>query len=67
MATWLQHCRTDEAAFTMKLTFDSGWHATVTDDPLPITPHFTGNSVVITRYTNAEERDRFLANTFGSQ
>ncbi|GAA0927168.1 hypothetical protein [Streptomyces thermoalcalitolerans] len=51
----------------MKLTFDDNWHATVTDDPLPITPHFTGDSVVIARYTNAEERDRFLVNTFGSQ
>lgn len=51
----------------MKLPFDGGWRATVTDDPLPITPHFTGHSVVIARYTNMQEHERFLADTFGSQ
>ena len=30
---------------TMKLSFDGGRRATVTDDPLRITPRFTGDSV----------------------
>ncbi|WP_086792662.1 hypothetical protein [Streptomyces thermovulgaris] len=51
----------------MKLTFDGGWLATVTDDPLPITPQFTGDSVVIARYMNVEERERFFVTTFGSR
>ncbi|MCX5527074.1 hypothetical protein OG342_30140 [Streptomyces bobili] len=52
----------------MNLTFDGGWRATVTDDPLHITPRFTGDaSVDLARYTNAAERVGFLADTFGSQ
>ncbi|MBT2406336.1 MULTISPECIES: hypothetical protein [unclassified Streptomyces] len=53
---------------TMKLSFDGDWHATVTDEPLHITPRFTGHaSVDVARYADARERERFLADTFGSQ
>ncbi|MEU9670612.1 hypothetical protein AB0J81_36140 [Streptomyces bobili] len=53
---------------TMKLTFDGGWRATVTDSPLHIIPRFTGGaSVNLAPYTDAAERVRFLADTFGSQ
>jgi len=31
-----RRCRSDEAATSMRLTFDGSWHATVTDDPLPV-------------------------------
>ncbi|MFI2367974.1 hypothetical protein [Streptomyces sp. NPDC018833] len=51
---------------SMKLTFDGGWRATVTDDPLHITPRF-GHSVDIAPFANVMERERFLADTFGSQ
>ncbi|GAA1011267.1 hypothetical protein STXM2123_4294 [Streptomyces sp. F-3] len=52
---------------TIRLTFNGAWRATVTDDPLPITPRFTGGSVIIAPYADAKERGQFLANTFGSQ
>ncbi|WP_328734911.1 hypothetical protein [Streptomyces bobili] len=53
---------------TTRLTFDGGWRATVTDDPLRITPRFTGGaSVNLAPYTDTAERVRFLADTFGSQ
>ncbi|MFE9678987.1 hypothetical protein ACFYO5_33565 [Streptomyces sp. NPDC006259] len=52
---------------TTRLTFDGGWRATVTDDPLHIAPRFTGDSMGLARYTNVSARERFLANTFGSQ
>ncbi|MGW5330085.1 hypothetical protein [Streptomyces sp. NPDC004014] len=51
----------------MELAFDGGWRATVTDDPLRITPRFTGDSVDVVRYADVKGRERFLANTFGSQ
>ncbi|TXS19690.1 MULTISPECIES: hypothetical protein [unclassified Streptomyces] len=51
----------------MKLTFDDNWRAMVTDDLLNIVPGFTGKSVHVAPYTNAVERERFLADTFGSQ
>ncbi|MFF3722239.1 hypothetical protein ACFYYM_07650 [Streptomyces erythrochromogenes] len=51
----------------MRLTFDGGWTATVTDDPLSITPRFTGDSVDLTHHANMEEREQFFASTFGSQ
>ncbi|MEV4944201.1 hypothetical protein [Streptomyces sp. NPDC053755] len=51
----------------MKLSFDGDWRATVTDDPLRITPRFTGDSVDVARHADGEERERFLSNTFGSQ
>ncbi|MEU1708722.1 hypothetical protein ABZ478_25760 [Streptomyces sp. NPDC005706] len=51
----------------MTVSFDGGWRATVTDDPLRLTPHFTGDSVDVVRYADVKERERFLADTFGSQ
>ncbi|MFG2627624.1 hypothetical protein [Streptomyces sp. NPDC048473] len=51
----------------MRLTFDNDWHATVTADPLPIIPRFSGNSVDIAHYADVKERERFLLATFGSQ
>lgn len=51
----------------MRLTFDGDWHATLTDDPLPVTPRLVGTSMEMAAYTDAEERERFLARTFGSQ
>ncbi|MFE9622396.1 hypothetical protein [Streptomyces sp. NPDC006527] len=52
---------------TTELLFDDDWRATVTDEPLHITPRFTGDSVDVTRYVDVQERERFLAHTFGSQ
>ncbi|MEU3986035.1 hypothetical protein AB0F77_39265 [Streptomyces sp. NPDC026672] len=52
---------------TARRSFDGGWWATVTDDSLHITPRFTGNSVDVVRYVDVRERERFLADTFGSQ
>ncbi|QTE01474.1 hypothetical protein [Streptomyces cyanogenus] len=51
----------------MKLTFDGDWSATVTDEPLPVTPRFAGGSVDIGPYADVKERERFLVATFGSQ
>ncbi|GAA2625323.1 hypothetical protein [Streptomyces vastus] len=51
---------------TMKVRFDGDWAATVMDDPLRITPRF-GHSVDIAPFANVMERERFLADTFGSQ
>ncbi|MFE1415554.1 hypothetical protein ACFW6F_32880 [Streptomyces sp. NPDC058746] len=52
----------------MRLTFDGDWHATVTEEPLHITPRFTSDaSVDIADYADAIERERFLAATYGSQ
>jgi hypothetical protein len=51
----------------VKLTFDGGWRATVTDDPLHITPRFRGGSVNVAPYADVKGRERFLARTFGSQ
>jgi hypothetical protein len=50
-----------------KLSFDGGWRATVTVDPLPITPRFTGNFVDVAHYADVRERERFLLDTFGSE
>ncbi|MDK0521264.1 hypothetical protein [Streptomyces sp. ML-6] len=51
----------------MRLAFEDDWYATVTPDPLPVVPRFSGNSVAIAHHTNREERERFLLDTFGSQ
>ncbi|MEV7104027.1 hypothetical protein [Streptomyces atroolivaceus] len=51
----------------MRTSFDGEWCATVTDDPLHITPRFTGHSVDVATYVDVKERERFLSNTFGSQ
>jgi hypothetical protein len=52
---------------TMRLTCDGDWHATVTDEPLPIAPRFTSDSVDVTPCADVREREQFLAHTFGSQ
>ncbi|MCC3652586.1 hypothetical protein LIX60_14130 [Streptomyces sp. S07_1.15] len=52
---------------TTKLSFDGGWHATVTDDPLHIAPRFASNSVYVAPYANVKEREGFLVTTFGSK
>ncbi|WP_327279913.1 MULTISPECIES: hypothetical protein [unclassified Streptomyces] len=53
---------------TTKLTFDGDWRATLTDEPMRITPRFTGDaSVDIAPYADVAERERCLADTFGSQ
>lgn len=52
---------------TMKLTFDGDWAASVTDDPLLLTPRFTGNSVDLAHHADVKERERFLLATFGSR
>ncbi|MFJ2913771.1 hypothetical protein ACIO8F_31120 [Streptomyces sp. NPDC087228] len=51
----------------MRLTFDNDWHATVSGEPLPITPCFSGDSLYIAHYTDVKARERFLLATFGSQ
>ncbi|MFB6979424.1 hypothetical protein [Streptomyces scopuliridis] len=53
----------------MKLTIDDSWHATVTGDPLRVTPRFDFRDfrVRIAEYANVEERRRFLLDTFGSE
>ncbi|MFD7838160.1 hypothetical protein [Streptomyces sp. NPDC059761] len=51
----------------MRLTFDGGWRATVTGEPLRITPRFTGDSVRVVHYADWNERERFVLDTFGSQ
>ncbi|KPI15392.1 hypothetical protein OV450_2530 [Actinobacteria bacterium OV450] len=50
----------------MRLTFDGGWSAMVTEAPLPVAPRFEGNSVRLAHYTSVQERERFFADTFGS-
>lgn len=52
----------------MRLTLDGDWNATVTGDPLRITPRFDfpGQCVHIAEYANVEEWQRFLTDTFGS-
>ncbi|MCY0938772.1 hypothetical protein, partial [Streptomyces sp. H34-S4] len=52
---------------TTKLTFDGDWCATVTNGPLRITPRFINASVDVVHYADVNERERFLADTFGSQ
>ncbi|MEU2751824.1 hypothetical protein ABZ613_37075 [Streptomyces collinus] len=53
----------------MSITIDDNWTATVTDDPLHITPRFDFRDfrMRIATYTNVEERGRFLLDTFGSE
>ncbi|MFJ6485279.1 MULTISPECIES: hypothetical protein [unclassified Streptomyces] len=51
----------------MRMAFDGDWTATVTDDPMPLTPRFTGDSVDIAHYSDVKERERFFTSTFGSQ
>ncbi|AWI33183.1 hypothetical protein E3E14_26330 [Streptomyces sp. ICN441] len=51
----------------MTLTFDGDWTASVTEDPLLLTPRFTGNSVDLAHHADVKERERFLVATFGSR
>lgn len=53
----------------MKITFGDDWTATVTDEPLRLTPRFefAGPGVGLVPYGSREERERFLAGTFGSE
>lgn len=57
----------DEATVAMKPSFDGDWYATVTDDPLCITPRFTGDSLDVATYVDVKGRARFHSDTFGSQ
>jgi hypothetical protein len=53
----------------MSATLDGGWTATVTDDPLRISPRLDVRDfrVRVAPYAGVEERGRFLLETFGSQ
>ncbi|MZD05118.1 hypothetical protein GTW43_08470 [Streptomyces sp. SID5785] len=52
---------------TKKLTFDGGWDATVTDEPLDLLPRLRAMSLIVAPYADRVEREKFLADTFGSQ
>ncbi|MER6561662.1 hypothetical protein ABT300_28790 [Streptomyces sp. NPDC001027] len=52
---------------TTKLKFDGGWSATVTDEPLDLVPRLLGTSLIVSPYADRVEREKFLAQTFGSQ
>ncbi|MER7663594.1 hypothetical protein [Streptomyces sp. NPDC096193] len=49
------------------LSFDDDWRATVTGDPLSITPRFTGDTVRLVEYADVKEREQFTMDTFGSE
>ncbi|WP_393060041.1 hypothetical protein [Streptomyces sp. LN549] len=51
----------------MRITMDDGWRAVVTDEPLHIAPRFSGDAVCVMHYADGKERERFVADTFGSQ
>ncbi|MGW2474522.1 hypothetical protein [Streptomyces sp. NPDC001665] len=51
----------------MRLKFDGGWPATVTGGPLDLVPRLLGTFLIISPYMNRVEREKFLADTFGSQ
>ncbi|GGX77574.1 hypothetical protein GCM10010358_34920 [Streptomyces minutiscleroticus] len=53
----------------MELTLDGDWSATVTGDPLRVTPRFDflDRCVRVAEYADVEEWQRFLAATFGSR
>ncbi|WP_328582669.1 hypothetical protein [Streptomyces sp. NBC_00370] len=53
----------------MRITIGDDWTATVTGDPLHLTPRFDFRDfrVRVAEYTNVEERGRFLLDTFGSE
>ncbi|KND34689.1 hypothetical protein [Streptomyces acidiscabies] len=52
---------------TTKLKFDGGWSATVTGEPLDLVPRLLGTSLIVSPYGDRVEREKFLADTFGSQ
>jgi hypothetical protein len=59
----------NEAAFTLRITLDGDWTATVTGDPLRSIPRFDfrDQCVRIAEYADVEEWQRFLVATFGSR
>jgi hypothetical protein len=52
---------------TTKLKFDGGWSATVTGEPLDLVPRLLGTFLIVGPFADRVERERFLADTFGSQ
>ncbi|MEU6391208.1 hypothetical protein [Streptomyces sp. NPDC046939] len=58
----------DGAALVSTLTLDADWTATVTGEPLLVTPRldFRDSQVRVGPYGSVEERERFLVDTFGS-
>ncbi|MFJ7181406.1 hypothetical protein ACIQXA_34590 [Streptomyces massasporeus] len=52
---------------TTKLKFDGGWCATVTDEPLNFVPRLLGTFMIVSPCSDRVEREKFLADTFGSQ
>lgn len=52
---------------TTKLKFDGGWSAAVTGEPLDLVPRLIGTFLIVSPYADRVERERFFADTFGSQ
>lgn len=52
---------------TTKLKFAGGWSGTVTDEPLDLLPRLLGTFLIVSPYADRVEREKFLADTFGSQ
>ncbi|MFJ9020227.1 hypothetical protein ACIRPU_09615 [Streptomyces sp. NPDC102259] len=52
---------------TTTLKFDGGWQATVTDEPLHLVPRLVGTFLILSPYADSVGREKFLADTFGSQ
>ncbi|MDX3799309.1 hypothetical protein [Streptomyces sp. AK04-3B] len=52
---------------TTKVTFDGGWSATVTDEPLDLVPRLLGTFLIVSPWADRVQREKFLADTFGSQ
>lgn len=52
---------------TTKLKFNGGWWATVTDEPLHLVPRLLGTSLIVSPCADRVEREKFLADSFGSQ
>ncbi|MER5279867.1 hypothetical protein ABT025_29590 [Streptomyces sp. NPDC002809] len=51
----------------MRITMDGDWRAAVTDEPLHITPRFAGDAVCVMPCADVKERERFVAEGFGSR
>lgn len=52
---------------TTRLEFDGGWSAAVTGEPLDLVPPLIGTFLIVSPYADRVERERFFADTFGSQ
>ncbi|HEY8985032.1 MAG TPA: hypothetical protein VIU15_36340 [Streptomyces sp.] len=52
---------------TTRVRFDGGWGATVTAEPLRLTPRLADTFMIVSPCTDRTEREEFLADTFGSQ